>query len=357
MTALQPTDFIHAEAGAGAEFQTAAPGVARHDVHPIDHHAPRALYFARPQIHPKQAHGTFRQVKWAVMAVTLGIYYALPWIRWNRGPDLPNQAVLLDLEHNRYFVFFLEIWPQEFYFVTGLLIMAALGLFLVTSVAGRVWCGYTCPQTVWTDLMIAVERCWQGDRNDRIKLDKQPWDVTKLYKKAMTHLSWLLVGLATGGAFVFYFHDAPTLARELATFSAPEAAYFFLALFTLTTYVLGGLAREQVCIYMCPWPRIQGAMTDRHTLLIGYRPERGEPRGSHKKGETWLDRGDCVDCQACVAVCPTGIDIRDGSQLECIQCALCIDACNDIMQKVGRPTNLIAYDTVAKQLRGNRCAT
>ena len=347
MVAPQLKDFIHAEP------QDAAPGVLRHDVHPIDHHAPQKLYFARPQIHPKQAHGTFRRVKWIVLAVTLGIYYLLPWIRWNRGPDLPNQAVLLDLEHNRYFVFFLEIWPQEFYFVTGLLIMAALGLFLVTAVAGRVWCGYTCPQTVWTDLMIAVERFWQGDRNERIKLDRQPWGPAKLFKKTMTHLSWLLVGVATGGAFVFYFRDAPTLAHEFATFSAPEGAYFFLGLFTLTTYVLGGLAREQVCIYMCPWPRIQGAMTDRHTLLIGYRPERGEPRGAHKKNDSWLDRGDCIDCKACVAVCPTGIDIRNGSQLECIQCAVCIDACNDIMVRIGRPANLIAYDTVAKQEASN----
>jgi len=227
--------------------------------------------------------------------------------------------------------------------------VAALGLFLFTAVAGRVWCGYACPQTVWTDLMIAVERFWQGDRNERLRLDKEPWGAAKLARKMMTHASWLLIGLATGGAFVFYFRDAPTLARELATGAAPQTAYVFLALFTLTTYVLGGLAREQVCIYMCPWPRIQGAMTDRHTLLIGYRPERGEPRGPHKKGEPWTGRGDCVDCNACVAVCPTGIDIRDGSQLECIQCALCIDACNEIMTRVGRPPNLIAYDTVAKQ--------
>jgi len=326
-----------------------APEVVRLDVEAVNRKSTRILYAARPHIHPRRAHGTYRNVKWAVMAITLGIYYVLPWLRWNRGPDLPDQAVLLDLEHNRYFFFFLEIWPQEFYFITGLLIMAALGLFLFTAVAGRVWCGYACPQTVWTDLMIAVERFWQGDRNERLRLDKQPWGPAKLAKKALTHVSWLLIGLATGGAFVFYFRDAPTLVRELATGTAPEAAYVFLGLFTLTTYVLGGLAREQVCIYMCPWPRIQGAMTDRHTLLIGYRPERGEPRGPHKNGQSWSGRGDCVDCNACVAVCPTGIDIRDGSQLECIQCALCIDACNDIMKRVGRPPNLIAYDTVARQ--------
>ena len=165
----------------------------------------------------------------------------------------------------------------------------------------------------------------------------------------MTHLSWLAIGLATGGAFVFYFRDAPTLAGELLTGTAPAIAYLFLGIFTLTTYVLGGIAREQVCIYMCPWPRIQGAMIDHETLLVSYRTHRGEPRGPHKKGQSWEGRGDCIDCKACVAVCPTGIDIRDGSQLECIQCALCIDACNDIMGKIGRPRGLIAYDTIAGQ--------
>ncbi len=333
-------------AGTGAE---AAPGVERLDVKAINRKQERALYAGRQKVYPKLAHGTFRTIKWLVMAVTLGIYYALPWIRWDRGPDLPDQAVLLDMANNRFFFFFLEIWPQEFYFVTGLLVLAALTLFLVTSAAGRVWCGYTCPQTVWTDLMILLERFWQGDRNARIALDKRPWGPAKLFKKGMTHLSWLAVGLLTGGAFVFYFRDAPTLAAELVTGTAPAIAYLFLGIFTLTTYVLGGIAREQVCIYMCPWPRIQGAMTDHETLLVSYKAWRGEPRGPHKKGQPWEGRGDCIDCKACVAVCPTGIDIRDGSQLECIQCALCIDACNDIMSRVGRPRGLIAYDTIAKQ--------
>jgi cytochrome c oxidase accessory protein FixG len=203
--------------------------------------------------------------------------------------------------------------------------------------------------------MIVVERFWQGDRNQRIALGKRPCGPIKLFKKGMTHLSWLIIGLATGGAFVFYFRDAPTLAQELLTGKAPTIAYLFLGIFTMTTYVLGGIAREQVCIYMCPWPRIQGAMVDHETLLVGYKDHRGEPRGPHKKGQTWEGRGDCIDCQACVAVCPMGIDIRDGSQLECIQCALCIDACNDIMSKIGRPPNLVAYDTIANQeatLRG-----
>ena len=304
------------------------------------------LYADRVKVYPKEARGRFRTIKWIVMAVTLGIYYLLPWIRWDRGPYLPDQAVLLDLPARRFYFFFLEIWPQEFYYVTGLLVLASLALFLVTSVAGRVWCGYTCPQTVWTDLMIAVERFWQGDRNSRLRLDKHPWSLETIWRKSATHLTWLAIAVATGGAWVFYFADAPTLAKQLVTFSAPATAYLFIGLFTLTTYVLGGIAREQVCIYMCPWPRIQGAMFDRDSLLISYRSWRGEPHGPHKTGETWEGRGDCIDCRQCVAVCPTGIDIRDGAQLECIQCGLCIDACDEIMDKVGRPRGLIAYDTL-----------
>ncbi len=323
----------------------AAPGIERIDARAVNAPGTRSLYEIREKVYAKRARGTFRRAKWGVMAVTLGIYYLLPWLRWDRGPHLSDQAVLIDFPNRRFFFFFLEIWPQEFYFITGLLILAALSLFLVTALAGRVWCGYTCPQTVWTDLMIAVERFWQGDRNARMRLDRAPWSFGKIWRKAGTHASWLLIGVATGGAFVFYFRDAPTLLSEFLAFEAPAIAYIFLGMFTATTYLLGGIAREQVCIYMCPWPRIQGAMFDHHSLLISYRGWRGEPRGPHKKGESWEGRGDCIDCKQCVAVCPTGIDIRDGPQLECIQCALCIDACNDIMRRVGRPRDLIAYDT------------
>ncbi len=338
--------IIPAKEGSAAE---AAPGIETVDAKAVNRRTDRDLYAKRKKIYPKLAHGKFRSLKWLVMIVTLGVYYALPWLRWNRGPDLPDQAVLLDMANNRFFVFFLEIWPQEFYFVTGLLVLAALALFFATSIAGRVWCGYTCPQTVWTDLMVTVERFWQGDRNDRIRLDASPWGPGKIFRKLMTHLSWIAIGLATGGAMVFYFRDAPTLARELLTGTAPFIAYLFLGIFAGTTYLLGGIAREQVCIYMCPWPRIQGAMVDHETLLVTYRTERGEPRGPHKKGQPWEGRGDCIDCKACVAVCPTGIDIRDGAQLECIQCALCIDACNAIMDRVERPRGLIAYSTIAQQ--------
>ncbi|MGE0698220.1 MAG: cytochrome c oxidase accessory protein CcoG [Hyphomicrobiaceae bacterium] len=335
------------------QARPAGGDIERHDVEAVNKAERRQYYAARQKVYPKLASGTFRNVKWMVMVVAFAVYYGLPWLRWYRGPDLPDQAVLLDMANNRYFFFFLEIWPQEFYYITGLLVLGALALFLVTALAGRVWCGYTCPQTVWTDIMVTVERFWQGDRNARIRLDKEPWGLSKLFKKAMTHLSWLAIGLLTGGALVFYFRDAPTLAVELVTGTAPAVAYLFLGIFALTTYVLGGIAREQVCIYMCPWPRIQGAMTDRFTLLVSYKPERGEPRGPARKGKDgqvdWSARGDCIDCKACVAVCPTGIDIRDGSQLECIQCALCIDACDEIMGKIGRPKGLIAYETVAKQ--------
>lgn len=329
----------------GAAPTEAAPGVERSDA-PTVHGGEAPLYAARVKVYPKRAQGTFRSIKWIVMAVTLSIYYAVPWLRWDRGPHLPDQAVLIDFPSRRFYFFFLEIWPQEFYYVTGLLVLAALVLFLATSIAGRVWCGYTCPQTVWTDLMIAVERFFQGDRNQRMRLDKTPFAFETLWRKGATHVAWLLIALATGGAWVFYFADAPTLARQLVNFDAPMLAYVFIGLFAATTYVLGGIAREQVCIYMCPWPRIQGGMIDRDSLLISYRGWRGEPRGPHKAGQSWEGRGDCIDCRQCVAVCPTGIDIRNGSQLECIQCALCIDACNAIMDKVGRPRELIAYDTV-----------
>ena len=323
----------------------AAQGIEKIDVSAVNRKTDRELYAGRKKIHPKRARGTFRNIKWIVMALTTGMYYLLPWLRWNRGPGLPDQAVLMDIEQGRIFFFGLAIWPQELYLVTGFLVLSALALFLFTAIAGRVWCGYLCWQTVWTDLMVAVERFWQGDRNTRIRLDKEPWTGSKIFKKTMTHVSWLLIAAATGGAFILYFRDAPTLAAEFFSGTAPLPSYLFFALLTGFTYLLGGIAREQVCIYMCPWPRIQGAMLDADSLLVTYRDFRGEPRGPLRKSEGWDGRGDCIDCNACVAVCPMGIDIRDGAQLECIQCALCIDACNDIMTKINRPQSLIAYDT------------
>ena len=320
----------------------------------VDRTQRRSMYAPRAHIHPKLAHGQFRRLKWAVMAVTLAIYYLTPWIRWDRGPTAPHQAVLLDFPARRFYFFFIEIWPQEVYYLTGLLILAATALFLVTSLAGRVWCGYTCPQTVWTDLFIAVERLIEGDRNARIRLDRMKWSAGKIARKAVKHAIWILIALATGGAWVFYFADAPTLAHQLVTLSAPTVAYVFIGILTFTTYALGGLAREQVCIYMCPWPRIQGAMLAEDSLVVTYHPARGEPRGPHRHGESWEDRGHCVDCNQCVAVCPMGIDIRNGQQLECITCALCIDACNEVMGKVDLPRGLISYDTLSNMERRAR---
>lgn len=318
------------------------------DAVPHNNAARRSLYAARVKIHPKRAAGYFRNLKWLVMAVTLGIYYLTPWLRWDRGAYAPDQAVLVDLAHRRFYFFFIEIWPQEFYYVAGLLIMAGIGLFLVTSTIGRAWCGYTCPQTVWTDLFLVVERWIEGDRNARIKLDAALWSFDKVWKRASKNVLWLLIAVATGGAWIFYFADAPTLARQFFMFEAPTVAYATVALLTATTFVLAGYLREQVCTYMCPWPRIQAAMLDEDSLVVTYNDWRGEPRSRHQKKAQAAGEavGDCVDCNACVAVCPAGIDIRDGQQMECITCALCIDACDSVMEKVGSPKGLISYSTL-----------
>jgi cytochrome c oxidase accessory protein FixG len=304
---------------------------------------PPALYAAREPVFPRRVRGQFRTLKWVIMAVTLGIYYLTPWIRWDRGPNLPDQAVLVDLAHRRFYFFMIEIWPHEFYFIAGLLIMAGLGLFLFTSALGRVWCGYACPQTVWTDLYILVERWIEGDRNARVRLWNQKWDFRKARLRLTKWLLWLLIGLATGGAWIFYFTDAPTLLRDLLAGQAHPIAYLTMAILTGTTFFFGGFAREQICIYACPWPRIQAAMIDEDTLVVAYREWRGEPRGKLKKGELDPSQGDCIDCMACVNVCPMGIDIRNGQQLECITCALCIDACDEVMDRIGRPRGLIGY--------------
>jgi len=309
----------------------------------------RPLYAARRKIHPKRASGRFRRFKWLVMAVTLGIYYLTPWLRWDRGPFAPDQAVLVDIANRRFYFLFIEIWPQEFIYVAGLLVMAGIGLFLITSTVGRAWCGYACPQTVWVDLFLVVERAIEGDRNARIKLDAAPWSAEKLLKRFAKHSIWLLIGVATGGAWIFYFADAPTLLVDLFTGNAAPVAYTTIAVLTGTTYVFGGLMREQVCTYMCPWPRIQAAMLDENSLTVTYNDWRGEPRSRHAKkaAAAGVAVGDCVDCNACVAVCPMGIDIREGQQLECITCALCIDACDSVMDKLGRERGLISYATLA----------
>ena len=307
------------------------------------------LYAPRAKVYPQAVHGRFRRIKWTILGITLGIYYLLPFVRWNRGPGLPSQAVLIDFPHRRFYFFFVELWPQEAYYLTGLLILAAMMLFLMNAVAGRIWCGYMCPQTVWTDLFYTVERWVEGDRRERIISDKRGWTFTHMRQVALKHFLWLMIAWWTGGAWVLYFADAPTLVRELATFQAPFIAYLWIGILTATTYIFAGHAREQMCIYMCPWPRIQAALTDEWALNVTYKRDRGEPRMSVKKAEHARAQGeavgDCVDCHQCINVCPTGIDIRKGIQLECIQCGLCIDACDTIMKQIDRPIGLIGYDT------------
>ena len=300
------------------------------------------LYAAREPIFPRRVKGFYRNLKWWVMAVTLGIYYLTPWIRWDRGPNLPDQAVLVDMAHRRFYFFWIEIWPHEFYFVAGLLIMAGLGLFLFTSALGRVWCGYTCPQTVWTDLFILVERWIEGDRNARVRLWNEKWTARKVRLRAIKWVVWFLIALATGGAWVFYFADAPTLAYNLATFQAPFIAWATIGVLTATTFVFGGFMREQVSLCNT-FPSLP--LMDPETLTVAYREWRGEPRGKKHENTT----GDCIDCMACVNVCPAGIDIRDGQQMECITCALCIDACDDVMDKIGKPRGLIDYLALSDQ--------
>lgn len=321
--------------------------IEKFDVQAVNKKGEPKLFAAAKKIYPKRVDGKFRQLKWLIMTVTLAVYYITPWIRWDRGEFAPDQAVLVDLANRRFYFFFIEIWPQEFFYVAGLLIMAGIGLFLLTSVWGRVWCGYSCPQTVWVDLFLVIERFFEGDRNSRIKLDNGPWDLKKIRIKFLKHLSWLIVAISTGGAWIFYFADAPTLLVNFFSLKSPFVAYATVGVLTATTYVFGGFMREQVCTYMCPWPRIQAAMLDEDSLVVTYNDYRGEPRSAHRKqNDGAVPLGDCIDCNKCVVVCPMGIDIREGQQLECITCALCIDACDGVMDKVGQPRGLISYATL-----------
>ena len=308
-----------------------------------------SFYAEHVKVYPAAVSGKFRNMKWAILSIWMAFWVLTPFLRWHRGEGLPDQAVLIDLPGRRLYFFFIEIWPQEVYYLTGLLITAALSLFLLTSLLGRVWCGYLCWQTVWTDLFLLVERLVEGDRRDRIKLDEGPKNAAFFGKKLLKWLGWLAISLSTGGAAILYFSDAPTLLKQVFTGQASFTAYMWIGILTFTTYFFAGYMREQVCIYACPWPRIQAALTDEYALNVTYRVDRGEPRMSIKESKkakaAGQEAGDCVDCYQCVAVCPTGTDIRLGSQLSCIQCGLCIDACASIMTKLGRETNLVSYDT------------
>lgn len=346
MTAMQLAPASNASCrDAGCALYELAEQVSAQNEPPPE----QPLYVGRRKIYPQRVQGTFRRAKWAILFLTLGVYYLLPFVRWDRGLGAPNQAVLVDLQNGRFYFFFIEIWPQEVYHFTGLLILAAMTLFLMNAVAGRIWCGYLCPQTVWTDLFQSIERWVEGDRREHLQRDAGPWTLDRVARLVLKHFLWLMVAWWTGGAWVLYFADAPTLVKDLATFQAPFIAYASIGILTLTTYAFAGLMREQVCLYMCPWPRIQAALTDEYALNVAYRYDRGEPRGSIKKNAALrakgIPAGDCVDCLQCVHVCPTGVDIRKGPNLGCIQCGLCIDACDAIMARIGRPARLIAYDT------------
>ena len=306
-----------------------------------------ALFKKREKVFPKRVWGRYRKIKWLVMLFTLSVYYLTPFLRFDRGPNVPDQAILIDMTNSRAYFFFIEIWPQEVYYLTGILIFLAVALFFVTSLFGRVWCGYMCPQTVWTDLFVWVERIVQGDRVQRMRLRSAPLSLNKVWKLLLTHSIWLVIGLFTGGAWVFYFNDAPTLLEGLLHLDVSSSVLGWMIALTLSTYLFAGYAREQVCTYVCPYSRFQSAMFDKDSLVIGYDAARGEARGKHKKGTSFEGRGHCIDCTACVQVCPMGIDIRDGLQMECIACGLCVDACNDIMEKVDLPQGLIRYDTEA----------
>jgi cytochrome c oxidase accessory protein FixG len=315
---------------------------------------PQRAHLRRPKrgviterVVPQSVSGRYRRLKWIALIVCLAVYYVLPFIRWARGPGQPEQAVLLDLERGRLYFFFVEIWPQEVYYLTGLLILATLVLVWLNAVAGRVWCGYFCPQTVWTDLFLLVERLVEGDRRERLKKHGAPLTPRRIIEIGLKHATWIIIAMLTGGAFVLYFTDAPTLLVDLTTGRASMLAYAWVGILTCTTYTLAGFAREQVCTWMCPWPRLQGAIWDPEALTVNYRDHRGEPRMSAKKAielrATGEPAGDCVDCMQCVNVCPIGIDIREGPNFACINCGLCVDACDTTMAKLGRARGLIDY--------------
>jgi cytochrome c oxidase accessory protein FixG len=289
-----------------------------------------SLYEVRRKIYPRAVHGAFAAWRWALVWATQLVFYGGAWLTWN-----DRQAVLFDIAHRKFYLFGLVFWPQDIIYLAVLLIICALALFLFTAVAGRLWCGYACPQTVYTEIFMWIERVIEGDRNARMRLDKEGFSSKKLVLKTAKHAIWLALALWTGITFVGYF----TPIRELVA-SAPGAWETFWALFYgFATYGNAGWMREQVCKYMCPYARFQSAMFDKDTLIITYDQKRGEPRG---KG---ADKGDCIDCSICVQVCPTGIDIRNGLQYECIGCAACIDGCDQVMEKIGRPKKLIRYST------------
>jgi cytochrome c oxidase accessory protein FixG len=300
------------------------------------------MYAKREEIYPREAKGRYASLRWACVWITQLVFYGLPWLTWNG-----RQAVLFDLASRKFYILGLVLWPQDFIYLAGLLIIAAYLLFMVTAVAGRVWCGFACPQTVYTEIFLWIERRIEGARSARIRLDRQPWTLDKLAKKSAKHLAWGLVALVTGITFVGYFTPVRELVPAASRLGLGPWEWFWILFYAFATYGNAGWMREQVCKYMCPYARFQSAMFDKDTLIVTYDRVRGEPRGARpaKARDTAVPKGDCIDCNMCVQVCPTGIDIRKGLQYECIGCAACIDACDGVMDKVGSPRGLIRYST------------
>lgn len=300
------------------------------------------LYQSQKKIYPRSVQGLFVKWRWAVVWLTQIVFYGLPWLQWNA-----RQAILFDLEARRFYIFNLVLYPQDFIYLTGLLVISALALFLFTTVAGRLWCGYACPQTVYTEIFIWIERKVEGDRSARIRLDESSMSATKFGKKWLKHALWVLFSLWTGFTFVGYFTPIHVLTQETLSLSLGPWQSFWVFFYGFATYGNAGFMREQVCKYMCPYARFQSAMFDKDTMIVTYDTERGEPRGARKKtaDANALGLGACVDCTLCVQVCPTGIDIRKGLQYECIGCGACIDVCDEVMDKMNYPRGLVKYST------------
>lgn len=302
----------------------------------------QSLYEKRKKIYPREVHGIFAALRVAGVSILLGFYYIIPWLLWDG-----RQAILFDLPERKFYILGMVFWPQDFIYLTLMLVVAAYSLFFFTALAGRLWCGFACPQTVWTETFLWIERLVEGSRPKQMKLDKMPLNAEKFTKKATKHTLWVLFALYTGFTFVGYFSPIRDLTGEIYHFNLGPWETFWIFFYALATYGNAGWMREQVCKFMCPYARFQSAMLDKDTLIISYDKQRGEPRGSRKKGSDPKDLGlgSCIDCSICVQVCPTGIDIRDGLQYECIGCAACIDACDDVMDKMGYPKGLVKYTT------------
>jgi cytochrome c oxidase accessory protein FixG len=301
-----------------------------------------SLYAKRNKIQVRSISGFFQRIRIITIWIALGLFVLMPWVTWEG-----RQALLFDLPARKFYVFGWTFLPQDFFFLSLLLIIAAFGLFTATVFMGRLFCGYACPQTVWTKIFMMIEDFVEGDRNARIRMDKARMSLNKLLRRGTKHIAWLAVGFVTGITFVSYFSSARELTHDLLNFSTGPWATFWIGFFTLATYLNAGWMREQVCLHMCPYGRFQSVMVDKNTLIISYDPHRGEPRGNRRRDADYQAEGlgECIDCELCVRVCPTGIDIRKGLQYECVQCAACIDACDSIMDQMNYPRGLVRYTT------------